>query len=66
MTLDEGRDEMDQRDIDAQVVAESSRSRGRGRSAMPRERRCGTYGKASHNVRTCQVIIETSKEEDND
>jgi hypothetical protein len=66
MTLDEGRDEMDQRDIDAQVVAESSRSGGRRRLAMPRERRCGSCGKAGHNVRTCQVIIETSEEEDSD
>lgn len=66
MTLDEGRDEIDQRDIDAQVVAESSRSGGRRRLAILRERRCGTCGKAGHNARTCQVIIETSEEEDSD
>ena len=34
MTVDEGRGEIDQRDVDAQVAAESSRSGGRGRSAM--------------------------------
>jgi hypothetical protein len=63
MTVDEGRDEMDQRDVDAQVAAESLRSSSRGRSAIPRERRCGTCRKAGHNARTCQIIIETSEEE---
>ena len=63
MTVDEGRGEIDQRDVDAQVAAESSRSGGRGRSAMPRERRCGTCGEAGHNVRTYQAVIKTSGEE---
>lgn len=62
MTLDEGRDEIDQKDIDAQIVAELSRSGGQGRSVPPRERRCGTCGKAGHNSRTCQVVIEISGE----
>ena len=63
MILDEGRGEIDQRDVDAQVAAESLRSSGRGRSAIPRERRCGTCGKAGYNARTCQAVIETSGEE---
>ncbi|EMT73521.1 hypothetical protein FOC4_g10001486 [Fusarium odoratissimum] len=50
-------------DIDAQVLAESSRSSGRGRSERPGGRRCGVCGNAGHNARTCQVVIETFEEE---
>jgi hypothetical protein len=63
MTVDEGRDVIDQKDIDAQVAAESSRCGGRGRSAPTRERRCGRCGKAGHNSRTCQIVVEISGKE---
>jgi hypothetical protein len=49
-------------DVDTQVVAESSRSGGQGRSERPGGRRCGVCGKARHNTRACQVVIETSEE----
>ncbi len=51
MTLDEGRDKMDQRDIDMQIVAKSSRSGSQGRLAMLRERHYRTCRKAGHNAR---------------
>ncbi|KAJ3521022.1 hypothetical protein NM208_g13473 [Fusarium decemcellulare] len=63
MTVDQAREAIDQMDVDAQVVAESSRSGGRGRSVGPGVRRCGVCGKPGHNARTCQVVIETSGEE---
>jgi hypothetical protein len=63
ITVQEALEVIDQMDIDAQVVAESSRSSGRGRSARPGVRRCGVCGKAGHNARTCQVVIETPEEE---
>jgi hypothetical protein len=63
MTVGEARDLIDQMDVDTQVVAESSRSGGQGRSARPGVRRCGICGKAGHDARTCQVVIETSGEE---
>jgi hypothetical protein len=63
MTVEEGRQAIDQMDINAQVVAESSRCGGRGRSVGPGVRRCGVCGKPGHNARTCQVVIETSGEE---
>ncbi|KAJ3545561.1 hypothetical protein NM208_g2452 [Fusarium decemcellulare] len=63
MRVEEGRQVIDQMDVDAQVVAESSRSGGRGRSVGPGVRRCGVCGKPGHNARTCQVVIETSGEE---
>ncbi|KAJ3545078.1 hypothetical protein NM208_g450 [Fusarium decemcellulare] len=63
MTVDQARQAIDQMDVDAQVVAESSRSGGHGRSVGPGVRRCGVCGKPGHNARTCQVVIETSGEE---
>ena len=63
MIVEEGRQAIDQMDINTQVVAESSRSGGQGRSARPGVRHCGVCGKPGHNARTCQVVIETSGEE---
>ena len=66
MTLDEGSDVIDQMDVNSQVVAESSKSCSQGGSARPKERRCGTCGKAGHNTRTCQIVISMSGEEYSD
>ncbi|KAJ0157765.1 Carboxylesterase patB [Fusarium oxysporum f. sp. albedinis] len=63
MTVQEASQVIDQMDVDMQVVAELSRSGRQGRSARPGNRRCGVCGKAGHNARTCQVVIETSGEE---
>jgi hypothetical protein len=63
MTVQEASQVIDQMDVDAQVVAESSRNGARGRSERPGGRRCGVCGKAGHNARTCQVVIEASGEE---
>jgi hypothetical protein len=63
MTVQEASQVIDQMDINTQVVAESSRSSGQGRSARPGVRHCSVCGKAGHNARTCQVVIETSGEE---
>ena len=62
MTVNEGRDVIDQKDVDAQVAAELLISRGQGGSAQLRERHCGMCGKTGYNVRTCQVVIEISEE----
>jgi hypothetical protein len=66
MTVSEGMGVIDQKDIDAQIVAELSRSSGRGRSALARERRCRTCGKTGHNTRTCQIVVLISEEEYSD
>ena len=63
MTIEEGRNQIDQMDVDTQIVAESSRRSGQGTSARPRVRRCGTCGKTGHNARTCQEGIQASGEE---
>jgi hypothetical protein len=53
MTVGEDQASIDQMDVDAQVVAESSRRGGQGRLAQPRARHCGVCGKTGHNARTC-------------
>jgi hypothetical protein len=63
MIVDEARQAIDQMDVDAQVVAESSRSSGQRKSVGPGVRRCGVCGKPGHNARTCQVVIGMSGEE---
>jgi hypothetical protein len=49
--------------INAQVVAESLISGGRGRSVGPGVRRCGICGETGHNARTCLVDIQASGDE---
>jgi hypothetical protein len=62
-TVQEASQVIDQIDVDTQVVAESSRSGGRGRSVGPGVRRCGVCGETGHNARTCQVVPEASGDE---
>ena len=50
-------------DVNAQVVAELSRSGSRGRLVRPGVRRCRVCGKPGYNIRTGQVIIKVSGEE---
>ncbi|ENH71379.1 hypothetical protein FOC1_g10000087, partial [Fusarium oxysporum f. sp. cubense race 1] len=52
MLIQEGQDSIDQMDMSTQVLAESSRSGGQGRSGQPKARRCRTCGKTRHNART--------------
>jgi hypothetical protein len=63
LTVQEASQAIDQIDVNTQVVAESSRSGGRGRSVGPGVRRCGVCGTAGHNARTCQIVIVASGEE---
>jgi hypothetical protein len=63
LTIQEGQGLINQIDISTQVLAESSRSGGQGRSGQPRVRRYGTYGKTGHNARTCQEGIKASGNE---
>jgi hypothetical protein len=57
MIVEEGRQTIDQMDIDMQVVAELSKNGGEQGSARLRERRCGRCGKTGHNARTCQEVL---------
>ncbi|KAK7583617.1 hypothetical protein V3481_012901 [Fusarium oxysporum f. sp. vasinfectum] len=66
MTLEGGREAIDQKDINAHAVAESSRSSSQRGSAQIKERHCGTCGKTGHNRRTCQIDVVISGEEYSD
>ncbi|KAM5521907.1 transposase [Fusarium oxysporum f. sp. phaseoli] len=66
ITIQEASQVIDQIDVNMQVVAETSRSGGRGRSVGPGVRRCGVCGKTGHNARTCQEDIQASGEEYNE
>jgi hypothetical protein len=66
LTIEDASQVINQMDVDTQVAAESSRSGGQGSSGQPRVRHCGTCGKAGHNVRTCQEVIEVNREEYSD
>jgi hypothetical protein len=65
-TIEEASQVIDQMDVDIQVAAESSRSGGRRRSQGPRVLHCGKCGRAGHNARTCQEVIEVNREEYSD
>ena len=63
MTVDEGREAINQMDVNRQIVAKSSRSSGQGGLVQLKERHCGICSKTGHNARTYQVVIEMSGEE---
>jgi hypothetical protein len=56
----------DERDVVQQVEQEIRASRGRKPREETRARRCGKCGGTNHNARTCQIVIDTSKEEDSE
>jgi hypothetical protein len=60
LTIGEASQAIDQIDIDAQVIAESSS--GRGRSQEAKVRQCSIYGKTGHTARTCQEAIEANRQ----
>ncbi|KAG6978255.1 Pogo transposable element with ZNF domain [Fusarium oxysporum f. sp. conglutinans] len=65
MTIGIGQSQIDQMDVDTQVVAESSRNGGQGRSVGLGVRHCSVCGKTGHNARTCQEVIKVTEDRDN-
>ncbi|KAJ0129886.1 Uncharacterized protein HZ326_27016 [Fusarium oxysporum f. sp. albedinis] len=63
MTLEEGREAVGQKEVNAQAVAELSRSGGQRGSAQIKERHCGTCGKTGYDTRTFQIVAVISGEE---
>jgi hypothetical protein len=66
MTVEEGRQFIDQMNADGQVKGKSSKNGGYGRSAQTKERRCGGCGRTGHNARTCQIVVAIFEEERSD
>lgn len=63
LTVQDGRDLLDQKDVEQQVQQETREGSGRARRGKTRERHCGICGKPGHNAGTCEEDAETTKEE---
>jgi hypothetical protein len=66
MTIQEGRDAIDQMVPDVEREAESSENVGQEGGVQLKERRCGLCRKTGHNARTCQIVVKIFEEEDSD
>jgi hypothetical protein len=66
LTQQEAQDLQDKRDVARQVEQETKASSGRKPREETRARRCGNCGETGHNARTCQIIIETSEEDNSE
>lgn len=66
LTLGQGQGLQADIEVNVQVKEETRRSSGRKPRAETKKRRCGVCGETGHNARTCQIEIETSKEEDSE
>ena len=60
LTLAEGQNLQDQKEVDVQLEEESRRNGGRRRRPETKERRCGVCRKTGHNARRCQIEVTTS------
>jgi len=55
-----------QREVKAQIKEETQAGSGRKSRVETRARRCGNCGEPGHNSRTCQIVVETSEEDDSE
>jgi hypothetical protein len=60
LTIQDGIDLLDQKDVDKQLRGEDRRSGGQGGQARTKTPRCGNCGKPGHNIRTCREAGEES------
>lgn len=56
----------DQMEVEVQLKEETRIRAGRRPRTETRARRCGNCGKAGHNARSCQIVVETSEEDDSE
>ena len=66
LSLQEATVLMAERGLGSQDYEETSRSGGRTNAGEPHIRLYSNYKKPGHNVRTCQVVCETSEESDSE
>jgi hypothetical protein len=60
LTIEDAQDLIAQKDIDEQIRRDIRTEGGNRGEGQPSKRRCGTYGKAGYNARTCQEDIDMS------
>jgi hypothetical protein len=66
LSFQDARDLQDAQDVNAQIRQETRESHGPKRRQETRARRCTKCGKTGHNIRTCDIDLESSKKEDSD
>jgi hypothetical protein len=64
LSVQEAEDLVAQTNVGGQQGDEIGSSGGQDQGAQSRIQRCSTCSKTGHNSRTCQIVVETSKEED--
>ena len=66
LNLQEAQAIIDERDIAEQIKQETRGSKSRKEREETRARRCGNCNRTGHNARTCQIVIETSEEDNSE
>ena len=66
MSIANGQDLMAQNEANVQINQEMLWRSRRKAGVETKPRRCGTYGNAGHNARTCQVVISSADEDTSD
>ena len=66
LNLQEAQALMDERDVADQLKQETRAGGSRRTREETRARRCGNCNATGHNARTCQIVIETSEEDNSE
>jgi hypothetical protein len=66
LTVEDAQDMIAQKDVDEQVRRDLRAEGGIRKEGQPSLRRCRTCGKAGHNTRTCQEVVDISSLSDSD
>jgi hypothetical protein len=66
LSVQNAQDLQGERDVEVQIKEETQAGSGRKPRVETRARRCGNCGEPGHNARTCQVVVETSEEDDSE
>ena len=64
LSIQDTQDLQGQRDAEVQINEEMQAGSGRKPRVKTRMQCCGNCGKPGHNARTCQIVVETSEEDD--
>jgi hypothetical protein len=64
LSVQEAEDLVAQINVRSQQSEEIGSGTGQGQGAQLRIRHCGNCGETGHNARTCQIVVETSREEE--
>jgi hypothetical protein len=64
MTVAKGQAQQPYIEVVIKIKRDTSSSDGGESSSRATRRRCSVYGNVGHNSRTCQVVISSSKEDD--